>query len=155
MTLAQVADEIKVRPSLLEKIEHEQADQHCAQGGVDAGTCPDHGPGERAQSKLEADAEQQQQHADVCDQLDPLGLLDASIAHGSYASCNGPKVTAYTPVCMTGTTANVIPVVSVDDQAIADGSAGPVTRALRDRFHGVTHGEDPDFEHWLTYVDEG
>jgi branched-chain amino acid aminotransferase len=57
-------------------------------------------------------------------------------------------------VFFTGTTANVIPVVSIDDRAVADGAAGPVTRALRDRFHVVTHGQDPDFQHWLSYVDE-
>jgi branched-chain amino acid aminotransferase len=58
-------------------------------------------------------------------------------------------------VFLTGTTANVLPVVSIDDRAVADGAAGPVARALRDRFHVVTHGQDPDFEHWLSYVDEG
>ncbi len=57
-------------------------------------------------------------------------------------------------VFLTGTTANVLPVVSIDDRAVADGATGSVTRALRDRFHVVTHGQDPDFEHWLRYVDE-
>lgn len=57
-------------------------------------------------------------------------------------------------VFLTGTTANVLPVVSIDDRPVGDGTPGPVTRALRHRFHAVTHGEDPAFAHWLTYVDE-
>lgn len=56
-------------------------------------------------------------------------------------------------VFLTGTTANVLPVVALDEHVIGDGSAGPVARALRDRFHEVTHGLDPDFVHWLTYAE--
>lgn len=55
---------------------------------------------------------------------------------------------------LTGTSANVLPIVSVDGRPIGDGTAGPVTRALRDRFHEVTHGLDPDFAHWLTYAED-
>jgi branched-chain amino acid aminotransferase len=54
---------------------------------------------------------------------------------------------------LTGTTAGVAPIGSVDDQPIGDGNApGPVSRALGKRFHRITSGEDPAFEHWLTYV---
>lgn len=57
-------------------------------------------------------------------------------------------------VFLTGTTANVLPVVVLDEHTVGDGSAGPVTRALRDRFHEVTHGLDPAFAHWLTWVEK-
>ena len=29
-----------------------------------------------------------------------------------------------------------------------------MSRALGKRFHRITRGEDPDFDHWLAYVDE-
>jgi branched-chain amino acid aminotransferase len=56
---------------------------------------------------------------------------------------------------LTGTTAGVAPIGSVDDQPIGDGDPpGPVSRALGKRFHRITRGEDPDFAHWLAYVNE-
>jgi branched-chain amino acid aminotransferase len=55
---------------------------------------------------------------------------------------------------LTGTTANVAPIGSVDDQPIGDGEPpGPVTKALHKRFHAILRGEDPAFDHWLTHVD--
>lgn len=55
-------------------------------------------------------------------------------------------------VFLTGTSVGVWPVLSVDGAAVADGSVGPVTARLRDRYRAVVRGEDPDFEHWLHYV---
>ncbi len=57
-------------------------------------------------------------------------------------------------VFLTGTTAGVWPVVSVDDRTIGAGKPGPMTERLRDRFTQVVSGHDPDFDHWLTRVDE-
>jgi branched-chain amino acid aminotransferase len=57
-------------------------------------------------------------------------------------------------VFLTGTTANVLPVVSVDDRPVGDGEPGPVTRALGERLEAITMGSAPDFQHWLTPVDE-
>jgi branched-chain amino acid aminotransferase len=55
---------------------------------------------------------------------------------------------------LTGTTANVAPIGSVDDQPIGDGDPpGPVTKALAKRFYRILDGEDPDFDHWLAYVE--
>jgi branched-chain amino acid aminotransferase len=57
-------------------------------------------------------------------------------------------------VFLTGTTAGVWPVGSVDGRTIGDGAEGPVSRRLRERFARAASGEDPAFEHWLTVVDE-
>jgi len=57
-------------------------------------------------------------------------------------------------VFLTGTTANVLPVVDIDGRTIGEGSVGPVCAGLRDRFHQVTHGLDPAFAHWLSYARE-
>jgi branched-chain amino acid aminotransferase len=57
-------------------------------------------------------------------------------------------------VFLCGTTAGVWPVASIDEQPIAGGAPGPVSSRLRKRFDEVTSGRDPDFQHWLTFVDE-
>jgi branched-chain amino acid aminotransferase len=57
-------------------------------------------------------------------------------------------------VFLTGTTAGVWPVGSIDGRTIGDGAAGPVSQRLRARFARIVSGEDPAFEHWLTTVNE-
>jgi len=42
---------------------------------------------------------------------------------------------------LTGTAAEVIPVVELDGRPIGDGKPGPVTNALRRRFHALVRGE--------------
>lgn len=55
---------------------------------------------------------------------------------------------------LTGTTAGVWPIASVDDRPIGDGEPpGPVSRQLGRRFRTVVAGEDPAFESWLAYVE--
>jgi branched-chain amino acid aminotransferase len=55
---------------------------------------------------------------------------------------------------LTGTTAGVAPIGTVDDKPIGDGDPpGPVSRALGKRFRSILRGEDPEFDHWLTYVE--
>ncbi len=56
-------------------------------------------------------------------------------------------------VFLTGTTAGVWPVVSIDEAAIGAGEIGPVAARLRERFLAASSGEDPAFQHWLTFVD--
>jgi len=52
---------------------------------------------------------------------------------------------------LTGTSAGVWPIASVDDRPIGE-PPGPVSRALAKRFRQVTGGGDPAFAHWLTHV---
>ena len=42
---------------------------------------------------------------------------------------------------LTGTAAEVIPVVKVDSRKIGDGVPGPMTRTLIERFHQLTRSE--------------
>jgi len=58
-------------------------------------------------------------------------------------------------VFLTGTTAGVWPVESIDDRPVGEGVPGPVARALGAHFRRVVRAEDPDFAHWLSFVDEG
>ena len=55
-------------------------------------------------------------------------------------------------VFLTGTTAGVWPVVSVDGKTIGTGKIGPVAKALQQRFEQVITGRDPEFAHWLRVV---
>ena len=55
-------------------------------------------------------------------------------------------------VFLTGTSAGVWPVLSIDRRMVGDGRIGPVTARLRDKYRTVVRGEDQAFEHWLYYV---
>jgi branched-chain amino acid aminotransferase len=55
-------------------------------------------------------------------------------------------------VFLTGTTAGVWPVGSIDGHTIGNGEPGPVSLRLREHFGRVVTGEDPAFLHWLTCV---
>jgi branched-chain amino acid aminotransferase len=65
-----------------------------------------------------------------------------------------PREALYTAdeVFFTGTAAEVTPVRSVDRIVVGSGSAGPVTRALQQRFLDVVHGRTDNDHGWLTYV---
>ena len=52
----------------------------------------------------------------------------------------------------TGTAAEVTPIRSVDRITVGAGKAGPVTRALQQKFLDIVHGRVPDAHGWLTYV---
>ncbi len=54
---------------------------------------------------------------------------------------------------LTGTTAGVWPVESVDGKTLGQTCPGPISKRLRDRFHKASAGEDPEFAHWLTLVE--
>lgn len=51
-----------------------------------------------------------------------------------------------------GTAVEITPIRSVDRIQVGDGTRGPVTKALQDRFFGIIRGELPDTHRWLTPV---
>lgn len=55
-------------------------------------------------------------------------------------------------VFLCGTAAELTPVTEIDHRRIGDGAVGEFTRALRERFREVTHGDDPRYESWLRPV---
>jgi branched-chain amino acid aminotransferase len=63
-------------------------------------------------------------------------------------------LTSAAEVFLTGTTASVWPVESVDGKKIGVESPGPVATRLQARFRQITAGEDPEHAGWLTFVDE-
>jgi len=56
-------------------------------------------------------------------------------------------------VFLTGTTAGVLPVESIDGQPVGTGVPGPVSAALGAHFARIVAGQDDAFGHWLTYVE--
>ncbi|MEE3328595.1 MAG: aminotransferase class IV [Myxococcota bacterium] len=57
-------------------------------------------------------------------------------------------------VFLTGTSASIMPVESLDGQKVGGSCPGPVTQRLRETFLEIERGENPSFEHWLTYIEE-
>jgi len=53
---------------------------------------------------------------------------------------------------MTGTAAEITPVISVDDLPIGDAVRGPLTQQIQDRFFGLFSGATGDSRGWLDYV---
>ncbi|MCB1589083.1 MAG: branched chain amino acid aminotransferase, partial [Xanthomonadales bacterium] len=52
-------------------------------------------------------------------------------------------------IFMTGTAAEITPVVQVDGHRVGDGKPGPVTQAVQERFFGLVEGRLPDSRGWL------
>ena len=55
---------------------------------------------------------------------------------------------------LTGTSASIVPIESIDRKEIGPCCPGPITQRLREKLTGIECGEDSAFEHWLTYVGE-
>jgi branched-chain amino acid aminotransferase len=53
-------------------------------------------------------------------------------------------------VFMTGTAAEITPVVEIDNRTIGTGIPGPVTKAVQKRFFDVVRGNCRDYENWMT-----
>ncbi len=54
---------------------------------------------------------------------------------------------------LAGTAAELVPIASVDDRIIGDGTPGPMTRAIQGVFFKVVRGEVDQYKDWLDYVD--
>jgi branched-chain amino acid aminotransferase len=55
-------------------------------------------------------------------------------------------------VWMTGTAADVVPVTTVDEGKIGSGKVGKVSETLLNKFHDIATGKDPNYDHWLDYI---
>jgi branched-chain amino acid aminotransferase len=53
---------------------------------------------------------------------------------------------------LTGTAAEVTPVREVDGRIIGPGTPGPVTQKLQSSFFAVVKGQNPAYQHWLTFI---
>jgi branched-chain amino acid aminotransferase len=53
---------------------------------------------------------------------------------------------------MTGTAAEVVPVVEMDNYKIGDSKPGPITRRIQEEFYKIVRGESEKYSHWLEPV---
>ncbi|MBO3769731.1 MAG: branched-chain amino acid transaminase [Thermoproteota archaeon] len=53
---------------------------------------------------------------------------------------------------MTGTAAEVVPVIEMDNYKIGDGKPGPITRKIQEEFYKIVKGESEKYSHWLEAV---
>jgi branched-chain amino acid aminotransferase len=54
---------------------------------------------------------------------------------------------------MTGTAAEIKPILEVDFRKIGNGGIGRVTKEIMLEFSKIVKGEIPEFKHWLDYID--
>lgn len=83
-------------------------------------------------------------------------ILDLAVASGipvQETAVTEEALLGAAEAFLTGTSAGVWPIASVDDHPIGVTCPGPVSRALGERFTRVVAGEDPEFLSWLTFVD--
>lgn len=52
----------------------------------------------------------------------------------------------------TGTAAQLAPIGTIDNRPIADGTPGPITRRLQEKFFAVVRGADPEYRDWCTPI---
>ncbi len=53
----------------------------------------------------------------------------------------------------TGSAAEVTPIRKVDNVVIGNGSRGPVTEAIQQRFFDIVEGAPAEYDEWFEYVD--
>lgn len=53
----------------------------------------------------------------------------------------------------TGTAAEITPIRSVDQRLLNGGELGPITQTIRDEYHRVVRGQNPKYDHYLTYLE--
>nr|QGT50058.1 branched chain amino acid aminotransferase [uncultured Helicobacter sp.] len=52
----------------------------------------------------------------------------------------------------TGTAAEITPIREVDARSIGKGTAGEITKKLQEAFFAIVNGENPKYNHYLTYI---
>lgn len=53
---------------------------------------------------------------------------------------------------LTGTAAEVVPIASVDDRSVGEGTPGPITLAVQSTYFAAVRGERPEYASWLAHV---
>jgi branched-chain amino acid aminotransferase len=53
---------------------------------------------------------------------------------------------------MTGTAAEVVPIRSVDDRVVGEGTPGPVTRKIQETYRAAVRGQVDQYRRWVEYA---
>ena len=62
------------------------------------------------------------------------------------------ELTISDEIFLTGTAAEIIPVVAVDRKQIASGKPGDITKKMMKEYTGIVMNKNSDYHHWLTRV---
>lgn len=54
---------------------------------------------------------------------------------------------------LTGTAAEITPVREVDARVLGAGARGPMTEMLQSAYFDIVYGRNPEYDHYLTYID--
>lgn len=55
---------------------------------------------------------------------------------------------------LTGTAAEITPIRNIDARTIGAGHRGPITEKIQSAYFDIVFGRNPDYEHYLTYIEE-
>ncbi len=55
---------------------------------------------------------------------------------------------------LTGTAAEITPIRDVDARIIGEGTRGPITEKIQSAYFDIVFGRNPEYEHYLTYIEE-
>jgi branched-chain amino acid aminotransferase len=53
---------------------------------------------------------------------------------------------------MSGTAAEVVPISSVDDRQVGDGTPGPVTRKIQELYKAAVRGQEDRYRSWVEHA---
>ena len=81
-----------------------------------------------------------------------MELASASGLELNETSIEPAELMAANEVFLTGTTAGVLAIESVDGEKIGEVCPGPLTLQLGELLRRVESGNDSTFDHWLTYI---
>ncbi|MEA3522926.1 MAG: branched-chain amino acid transaminase [Campylobacterota bacterium] len=55
---------------------------------------------------------------------------------------------------LTGTAAEITPIRDIDARIIGEGHRGPITEKIQSAYFDIVFGRNPDYAHYLTYIEE-
>ena len=53
---------------------------------------------------------------------------------------------------LTGTAAEITPIISIDGKKIGGGKPGPITKKMMDEYLDIAMNNNENYSHWLTPV---
>ena len=62
------------------------------------------------------------------------------------------ELTISDEIFLTGTAAEITPIISIDSKKIGDGKPGNITKKMMDEYTGIVMNKNREYPHWLTAV---
>jgi len=62
------------------------------------------------------------------------------------------ELTISDEIFLTGTAAEITPIISIDGKKVRDGKPGDITKKMMDAYTDIVMNKNSDYSHWLTAV---